>query len=631
MNPFVLQRLEVIKGPAGVLFGTHNIGGIVNQVSKQPLNENRTSIGFNTGSYDSFGAYIDSNRVSGPDDRFRSRVLFSYKDGHTRHGGPDEEISFVPMFTYMLNEQSNTSVTFRYEYNDYHIAEARGMWFTDANGELPLGIVPVDVPMSNIADPDVGRKSESHSLELGLLHSWDMFGTRWHGRVLGRYRDQAFTFRIYLPIFHSLADSQGNVLLNDDGNELRFTSVGGSTATFDLYRQMKSAGDDVDIILFPSTIVRHRGDDFQQSVFSFDMNTEFDLGPTRHRVFTYLQYADEQNIDSNSRFDWDSEKQSVFSIRPRNISEVLSNFRADNATQPRKFDGQNFNWAIQDAISLFDDHFVAVGGVRYDWGTGTTVYANGTVVPPEDNSAWTTKFGFVGRPSEGVTLFYNRSQTFIPQSGQNELGDPFENQEGKQDEGGVKLNLFDNRVVVTASVFNIDFTNQKVSIETPDPGGSGFINLTTQEGTAVTEGWEADINLQPVDGLDLIFALSDLDTGRVDQSTGEIRAPRGVPTGKLVYSIFGKYTFQGGPMEGFYAGIGVKHVPDGRPGDSGDSFRVPGYDTWKAVFGYRKGHWRINAMIDNLTDAEIVDTPVAFFLVTPGERRNYGLSIDYTF
>ena len=211
------------------------------------------------------------------------------------------------------------------------------------------------------------------------------------------------------------------------------------------------------------------------------------------------------------------------------------------------------------------------------------------------------------------------------------MGDPFDNQEGNQDEVGVKFNLFDNRVVMTASWFDIDFTNQKIDIEIPDPGGEGFIDITTQEGTAVTDGWEADINLQPVDGLDLIFALSDLDTGRVDQSTGEIKAPRGVPTGALVYSFFAKYTFQGGPMEGLYGGIGLKHVPDGRPGDNGDSYRIPGYDTWKAIFGFRHGHWRINAMIDNLTDAEFVDTSVAFFLITPGERRNYGLSIDYTF
>ena len=627
VDPFMLQRIEVIKGPAGVLFGTHQIGGIVNMVSKQPITENRTSIGFTASSYDSYGGYIDANRVFGADNKFRSRFLFSYKDGHTRHGGQDDVTMIVPMFTYMINEQSNTSVTFRYEYLDYHIAEARGLWFIDADNQLPFGVIPVDVPVSNNADPEVGRTRETHSFEGVFKHSFDMFGARWHGRVVGRFRTADHLFRIYLPIFHAIGDSQGNPLEDAEGNVLSFTS----NATFEQFRQMKAAGEDVDIILFPSTIVRHRGDNFDEAVVSVDLNTEFDLGPTHHRVFTYFQWDSLQNIDSNFRFDWNSENQSVFNIRPRNPSEVLSNFRADNATQPRMEDFENWNWAIQDAISLYEERVVLVAGVRFDNGKGSTIFANGVRPDPESNSAWTTKYGFVGKPWEGVSLFYNRSETFIPQTRQNELGEPFENQEGKQDEGGVKLNLFDNRVVVTASVFNIDFTNQIVVQEIPDPGGEGFIDLSTQEGTAVTEGWEADINLQPIDGLDLLFGLSDLTTGRVDPVTGEIKSVRGVPTGALVYSILGKYTFQGGPLEGFYAGIGVKHVPDGRPGDFADNYRVPGYDTWKAIFGYRRGHWRFNMMIDNLTDAEFVDTSVAFFLINPGERRKFGLSVDYTF
>ena len=627
VDPFMLQRIEVIKGPAGVLFGTHQIGGIVNMVSKQPLAENRTSIGFTASSYDSYGGNIDANRVFGADNEFRSRFLFSYKDGHTRHGGQDDVTMILPMFTYMINEKSNTSVTFRYEYLDYHIAEARGLWFIDADKQLPFGVIPVDVPVSNNADPEVGRTRVTHSFDGVFKHSFDMFGARWHGRVVGRFRTADHLFRIYLPIFHAIGDSQGNPLEDAEGNVLGFRD----NATFEQFRQMKAAGDDVDIILYPSTIVRHRGDNFDETVVSADLNTEFDLGPTRHRVFTYFQWDSVQNLDSNFRFDWNSENQSVFNIRPRNPSEVLSNFRADNDTQPRMEDVENWNWAIQDAISLYEERVVLVAGVRFDKGKGSTIFANGLRPDPESNSAWTTKFGFVGRPGEGVSLFYNRSETFIPQTRRDEMGEPFKDQEGLQNEGGVKLNLLNSRVVVTASVFNIDFTNQFVTEEIPDPGGEGFIDRTTQAGIAVTEGWEADINLQPIDGLDLIIGLSDLTTGRVDEATGEIKSVRGVPTGALVYSILGKYTFQGGPLEGFYAGIGVKHVPDGRPGDFADSYRVPGYDTWKSIFGYRRGHWRINMMIDNLTDAEFVDTSVAFFLINPGERRKFGLSVDYTF
>ena len=625
IDPFVLERLEIIKGPAGVLFGTHVIGGLINQVWKAPHAENRTSIGFRSSSYDTYGGYIDTNRVWGSDNKLRSRTLISYKDGHSRHGGKDYEFTLTPMFTYMIDEEDNTSLTFRYHFQDYHFAEARGIWFHDADKVLPFGVIPNDVPMSNLADPEVGRQSELHDFELNFKHSFDMFGTRWHGRIVGRFRDHAHQFRIYLTVNHALADSQGNVFLNEAGEEELFHT----TATFAKYNQLKAAGVDVDIIVYPNAIARTRQENYDQGLLAVDLNTEFDLGPSRHRVFTYLNWESLRHKTLNRRHNWDAEKQSVFTIQPRNPAEVLSNYRNDNATQPRNQNIENFAWAIQDSISFFEDRVLAVAGLRYDYGTGTSAFGDGTTSGPESNDALTTKFGFVGKPWEGVSIFYNKSETFIPQSGTNQLGDPFDNQWGLQDEVGVKLYLWDNRLTMTWSWFNIDFTNQKVGRDFLDPE-EGFISITTQEGTAVTDGWEADLIIEPIDGLTFMIGLTDIDSGRVDANTGEIKKQRGVPTG-FQYSVFGKYTFQGGPLQGFYAGLGLKHITDNRPGDFSDSYRVPGYDLWKAIFGYRRGPWRVNVMINNLNDAEYIVTSVARFLMTPGESRAYGLTVDYTF
>ena len=625
IDPFVLERLEIIKGPAGVLFGTHVIGGLINQVWKAPHGENRTSIGFKSSSYDTYGGYMDTNRVWGSDNQFRTRILTSYKDGHTRHGGIDYEFSLTPMFTYMIDESTNTSLTFRYHFDDYHFAEARGLWFHDVDKVLPFGVIPNDVPMSNNADPEVGRQSELHDFELNFKHSFDMFGTLWHGRIVGRWRDHAHQFRIYLTVNHALADSQGNVLLNEAGEERLFHT----NATFAQYNQMKAAGEDVDIIVYPNAIARTRQENYDQGVMAVDLNTEFDLGPTRHRLFTYFNWTTLRHQTLNRRHDWDAEKQSVFSIRPRNPAEVLSNYRLDNARQPSKALIEDFAWAIQDSISFFEDRVLAVGGVRYDYGTGSTNLGDGTTSGSESNSAWTTKFGFVAKPWEGVSIFYNKSETFIPQSGTNQLGDPFDNQWGLQDEVGFKLFLWDNRVTATWSYFNIDFTNQRVGRDFLHPT-EGFISITTQEGTAVTDGWEADIIIEPINGLNIMFGLTDIDSGRVDANTGEIKKQRGVPTG-FQYSIFGKYTFQEGPLQGFYAGLGLKSITDNRPGDFSDSYRVPGYDLWKLIAGYRRGPWRVNFMINNLMDDEYIVTSVARFLMTPGENRAYGLTIDYTF
>ena len=624
VDPFLLERVEVVKGPAGVLFGTHIIGGIINQVWKAPQSENRTSIGFRSSSYDTYGGYIDSNRVWGSDNKLRTRVLISQKNGHTRKGGPDDEFTFSPMITYTFNERNNTSLTFRYIYNDYHFAEARAMWFTDADDQLPFGVIPVDVPIANTADPEDGRQSERHDFELKFKHSFEMFGTRWHGRIIGRYTDHAHNFRIYQPIRHALADSQGNVLLNEAGGEELFTT----TATYAKYNQLKAAGEDVDIIIHPNGVTRNHFFDYSTELVVADLNTEFTLGPSRHRLFTYIQWDTAQFHRFSTLFDWDGEKQSVFSLRPRNPSEVLSNHRW-SARNPWDEKSNSFNFAIQDSISFFEDRFLAIGGIRYDYGDSKRDYNDGSTSGFESNDAWTTKFGFVGKPAEGVSIFFNHSETFRPQSGENSLGEKYDNQWGLQDEVGVKLYLFDNRVAMTASWFNIDFTNQLVREITLHPT-DGFVAIDRDQGTATTDGWEADIIIEPIDGLNLMIGLTDIDSGRVDRDTGDIKKQRGVPTG-FQYSIFGKYTFQGGPLEGFYAGLGLKHITDNRPGDFQDNFRVPGYDLWKAVAGYRRGPWRVNLMINNLTDEEYITGSVAFFLQTPGERRTYGLTVDYTF
>jgi iron complex outermembrane receptor protein len=624
-DPFVVQRMEVIKGPAGVLFGAHPIGGIVNKVSKKPLSEKRTKIGFSIRSYDTYETTFDMNRTFGENNKTRSRILFKYKDGHTRHGGPDDEITFVPMLDYIIDEESNTVASFRYEYNDAHYAEARGLWFTDHENNLPFGIIPNDSKQHNPADPEAGRQAETHSFELTFKHSFDMFGAPWNMRALARHMRNNYQFRIYISSNHIVMDGQGIPLTDADGNILNFNS----NITFPEYLQLRDSGQSVDIAV-QNSIVRNRQNNFQESLVALDLNTEFDVGATRHRLFTYLQFDSRTRETGNWRFDWDTELQSIFNYRPRDPREILSNYRIDRPNQPIVIDTEGFNWAIQDNVSLFEDRLFLVGGMRYDWGRGGTTRADGTASAPRVHTDWTSKVGFVGKPWDGVSIFYSRSETFVPQTGENELGVPHKNQIGLQDEVGVKLNLLDSRIVATASWFAIDFSGQFITVQTVIPGQPGFTQVGEQLGSVTTDGWEADINLQPFDGLDLIISVQDINTGRVDRATGEIKKPRGVPTG-FNYSIFGKYTFQKGPLEGLYAGLGLKNVADGRPGDGADSYRIPGFDIWKLICGYQRDHWRISAAIDNLTDDEYVVTSVAFFLITPGERRRYTVALDYTF
>lgn len=618
-DPIVIQRLEIVKGPAGVLFGSHKLGGIVNRVTKVPFKGDRTSIGIDVRSYDTYGVRFDINRAFGKNDQWWGRILYHYQDGHMRANGIDDERTLVSMLTFEMNEKTNTRLAFRYHFNRYHYMEPRGVWFADPDGVLPFGIIPVDARSGNVGDPDVGNQAESHNFELGFTHSFDMLGTNWFMRANVRHRDQKFLFRIYLPRDHGLLGPDGELLTLEDGTTRNLRT----NTTFADWKRFKASGEAVDIVVLPF-IARHRPSNLDETVFSFDLTSEFDTGGLRHNLMTYTQFSNNDGWFFNSRYDWDTELQSVFNVQPRDPAQVLSNWRPDNPREPGRTETEGFNWAIQDSVSVFEERLVFSAGIRYDWGRGATFRADGSFLAPETNTDWTKKFGAIFEIVDGVNLFYSNSETFIPASGENVLGEKFDNQEGLTDEFGAKLNLWEDRVVVTTSYFKIDFTNQRVSEQDVESGS----NVVRQIGTAKTKGWEADMFFQPIDAISLMIGLQDVNTENIQRSGASVR-PRGVPIG-FNYSFLGKYTFQKGPLEGFSVGLTYKSIQE-RAGDSADRFTAPGYEVMNLFLSYKKGKWLFRGFIDNLTNEEYLITPVASFLMTPGDKTTYRFAMDYTF
>ena len=200
---------------------------------------------------------------------------------------------------------------------------------------------------------------------------------------------------------------------------------------------------------------------------------------------------------------------------------------------------------------------------------------------------------------------------------------------GQIDEVGVKLQLFENRVIATASYFDIGETN--VLIRTIDFLGevTGFQSLSYFElGGAgfSSEGVEFDVALQPTDNLSLMFSVSDLEavTPRGD---GLVRR-RNVP--QNTWSFFGKYQFLEGPFRGVSFGFGAEHVAD-RSGDGGDSFDLPDYTIYDAFIGYAREKWGIQLNIFNLTDELYVPGSTAGNSMMVGDPLNFKIRLRYSF
>jgi len=76
----VYDRVEVLRGAAGLLQGAGNPGGAVNLVRKRPLATDSTTVVAKAGSWDNYGVQLDASRVLTDDGTVRARVVADYED-----------------------------------------------------------------------------------------------------------------------------------------------------------------------------------------------------------------------------------------------------------------------------------------------------------------------------------------------------------------------------------------------------------------------------------------------------------------------------------------------------------------------------------------------------------------------
>ncbi len=142
-------------------------------------------------------------------------------------------------------------------------------------------------------------------------------------------------------------------------------------------------------------------------------------------------------------------------------------------------------------------------GLRYTWDEKTVdqtapFVSNGTVNFSEPTGHITVDY----RLSDGFNVYAKvargyRSGGFNIRSQQ----DPFEPEILDSYEAGIKTQFWDNRVRFNLAGFYAEYTNQQISQPVTNPGGGGFGVLTVNAGATHYNGLEADLSIEPVDGL----------------------------------------------------------------------------------------------------------------------------------
>ena len=633
------ERLEVIKGPQGVLYGTTSIGGVLNRVTKKPRVEPLTSVSFQVGSWDNYRATLDTSGWIDKNKKFGYRLNAAYQIGDGSGNvetvtdvGDNDRWVINPVFTYRT-ELGNEFMFYFSFMEDGEIVPDSVQGFLGPDGDI--------IPHWGMKNdtfsfwPVRDRRSKINNYEIRYTHALEFFGADSIIRIGARFTQIDRTQQdVSIRGHYTYTDAQGNLIAAANPNTIPYELV--DTELAKVTRPQLRFSDS-------STIS-------DNSLVFFDMNNKFKLGPTSSDLLFSLQAGVSES--SRHRFRQETDPLTTLGQEPYEIwpntnsngftlNQIVNDLLSPNRVRfdTLVYDEDNFfNAAVLERLSLFEGKLILVGGARYDRrrGSNNPDFNNPDRVPDrQDVDETTYRLGFVIKPVEGLSIFYQKSQTFRPEFlidvRPDTFGERFPNHLGEMDEVGAKLNLFKNRIVATFSYFESEETNNILQIWNQaenqtfrEPAGSQFV-----------QGFEFDAAIRPLPGLDLLLSFSTL-TSQVERTEGSQENQRivlvdGPQIPDETFSVLANYRFQEGEwLQNLGFNIGYRHVGS-RLFRISEIWSLDAYDVVDAGFSYQWSKIRFDFRVMNLFDSRYVVHSTFPTNMRVGADRNFRFRISYSF
>lgn len=641
------ERIEIVKGPSGVLYGAHNPGGILNLVSKRPLYQPQTKTTLMAGSYESYRAELDTSSFFDAGQRFGYRLVGVR--GDTKGIVDDRPQKGDGMFAL------NPSLSFRSKNGWYvwlwsaivrdHMRKATygtPALPTDSNFSFPSNPSANGAPLYEVAYNHILTNlqfTDSDTYEVGVSKGFDLGPVRIDMRLLGRdfNLEGESNSRIRgVDAFDILIDKAGKIIGQD------FRAIPLSAAQGNVARMGRAA-------------VRYDYDPFHTTgqIGNADFNFSFKAGPVRSRLLTYATKGNLDSLTNVSNYDIrntatltslgyptiDGRVVVVFWPKPVFVPTVqqviqLSDRRTIGRETLNKTD--NSSYGAIERLSFWNDRFFLVGGYRHDKQDSTTLTSqSGAVVSTVENSdsVNTGSLAALAKIYKGdkgeASLFINSNETFIPVTTIDRrlatFGQKYPNRIANNDEFGVKLDMWQSRLVTTLSIFKTTETNVLVT-ENDETGAITGVPSTfyqTPVGTRTTKGWEADVNFTPRPDWEVILAYSKVDP----------RLETGNYAQKIAFNTFTgavRHEFTTGPLKGFSAMW--QYNQWGKSALSSRSYWIiPGGDLHTLLLGYQIKNWTARLRVENVLNQRGVYPSANETALDITRDRNYRLGVTYAF
>lgn len=410
-DPATIERIEVLKGPASVLYGQFEPGGVVNYVTKKPLSNPFYAAELQIGGYNFYRPSIDLSGPLTPDKSALYRLNLAYENAGSFRDFVDNEVFVAaPVFTFKLGPATN--LTLEYEY------------------------VKVDRTF------DRGFPSEPEIFKLPI------------SRFLGEPSDR-----------YELTGNKPSLTIDHQFNPNLRLRTAFTAQIFDADRSNAQARTfrlqpDRQTLRRRYTISEEKAEDYGLQT---DLISKFNTGSVQHELLAGFELS--RNASDGVLRRTEFTPINIFnpvygSPIPTNLPTIFDSDRRSDS----------LGLYLQDQIALLPNLKLLIGG-RFDFVDVDIEDRLADTTTSRNYNVFSPRVGIVYQPIQPLSLYASFSRSFKPNVlASTSSGDLLEPERGTQYEVGIKGELLDGRLSATLAAYSITKTN----VATTDPNDLDF-------------------------------------------------------------------------------------------------------------------------------------------------------------
>ncbi|QXH47313.1 TonB-dependent siderophore receptor [Pseudomonas xanthosomatis] len=577
IEPWNLERITVLRGPASSVYGQTPPGGMLDMVSRRPQAESAHQVEAQVGSNEHKQINFDSTGKIDEQGQFLYRVSGTVRDSNSPIDHiPDKRYNIAPSLTWNINDDTKLTFISQYTRDDTGIT---GQFLPLQGTQLGSSVGKIS-HHKNLGEPDWDFYDRTY-YALGYAFETRLNDT-WQFRQNLRYTKSDLSFQAVQVATFNTVDADGNV-----------------------NRESGIVNEDI-------------------SQFAVDNNFQgdFQTGAISH---TLLLGLDHQRSNTNYQWLYGSGVAPINVVQPVYGADMsgVSYFAMQDFGQKTRQTGVY----VQDQMSL-DNWRLTLGG-REDWvHTGTVFHNFGDATSTQRDKAFSGNVGLSYVFDNGITPYISYTESFQPAMGANvAAAQSFDPTEGRQYEVGVKFQPVGSQTLLTAAVYDLRQKNVRVT------EGS----VTRQVGELQVRGLELEASTQVTENLKAIASYTYTDTEILEGLATE-KGNRMALIPRNQATLWADYTWHSGLLDGFGVGGGVRYVGDtyGNTANT-EVAHVGSYTVYDASMHYDMGRLS-NSMkglsvaveAKNLFNKDYLANCDGFWCYY-GDERNVVASVNYKF